>query len=273
MMVSNVYALLPKNWVIQIFYDPSKETALEGIQYQAIQRLVYKGIVHVTALPFPGMKKRDIMVSRWLWENMLADRVFFFGGSGILCGNSPYGIDSFNKFQFISDSENLFSSRNRTLMLEAIDDHNKTSLEKRKNLKDDEMIAKFISTNMEKLGSPLLPTPLDVAILSNGQSAGDRPLGVVGTLSALSTSQKMEYMDYCPEIKVFFPSLLADACFGASPEPILCMQYLCQEGGLTHQCRGTNKTVNFIAETKKGLKTRLALSLQPAADQTNLEQS
>jgi len=266
MMISNINSMLPRNWVIQIFYDPTKETALDGIQYQAIQRLIYKGVVHLTSIPFIGAKKRDLMASTWLWDAMLADRVFFFGGSGVLCGNSPYSIESLNKFQFIADDDNLFSSRNRTLMLEALRDN------KKKKARDDEIISTYISSNKERLGSPLVPTPLDRDMLANGP-VSSRPLGVFGTLPALSTAQRTEWVEYCPEMKILFPSLIANPCFGSSPEPILCMQYLCQEGGLSNQCMDTSKSVEFIAETKKGRQTRLVLTLKPSTNQAGLNQT
>lgn len=203
-----------------------------------------------------------------------------------MCSNSPRDILDFNKFQFITDGDGLFSSRNRTLMIEALNDFmNKATPEQQglplqgpkkreitppkesmKFPKDDEILNKYILANLKQLGDPLLPTQQDIEALANGPLS-TKPLAVFGTLPAISTQARSEFVEYCPEMKTLFPSLIANDCFGASPEPVGCMEYLCKEGGLASACRETNKSVEFIAQTKRGFKTRLSLSLVPSQNQ------
>jgi hypothetical protein len=84
MMVNNINHILPNDWIIQIFYS-NKKMALEAIKYPGIKRLEDKGKVILTEIPEKrfgkNIRKKNLMIEPWLWENMIADRVLMFGGN------------------------------------------------------------------------------------------------------------------------------------------------------------------------------------------------
>jgi len=103
MMVNQVIISIPSDWIVQIFFDSSMPMAMEGINYVGIQKQVSKGRVVLTELPshMAGMKKKELLKSIWLWENMLAETVLLFGGNGALCANSPFEVKDFSHFDYI----------------------------------------------------------------------------------------------------------------------------------------------------------------------------
>jgi hypothetical protein len=69
----------------------------------------------------------------------------------------------------------------------------------------------------------------------SGSVASGGPLGATGVLAGLNDSSRQKYLDYCPELKMLFPSLHSPHCFGAEPDPLECLKFLCGGGGL--KCR------------------------------------
>jgi hypothetical protein len=80
------------------------------------------------------------------------------------------------------------------------------------------------------------------------------PFGAIGTLGALNEKQRIEAIDYCPELKLFYPVLSHPSCFGAAPKPLDCFKALCETGGL--KCEPGSATV----KGKGGSKITLSLS-------------
>jgi len=99
MMLINILGNLPDNWALQVFYT-GKGQSQSGIDInRGFQRLIRSKKVVLTLIPNElssrKRKKFQLMTDRWLWDNMLADRVFLFGGNSALCANSPYTIRDF----------------------------------------------------------------------------------------------------------------------------------------------------------------------------------
>jgi hypothetical protein len=90
--------------------------------------------------------------------------------------------------------------------------------------------------------------------MANRVASGSSPLGASGTLSGLSDSDRQQYIDYCPELKMMFPSLHNDACFGAEPNAAACFQYLCVTSRL--RC-GEHKNKKFTSTTFDNGKNKL----------------
>ena len=82
----------------------------------------------------------------------------------------------------------------------------------------------------------------------NDQLVQSSSFGSMGTLSSLNDSYRQQLIDYCPEMKMMFPSLHNPSCFGAEPNALDCFKYLCEYGGL--KCRNS-QSINWISNKKK----------------------
>ncbi|KAJ1427702.1 hypothetical protein B484DRAFT_74397 [Ochromonadaceae sp. CCMP2298] len=69
MLVNQVLSSLEPDWVVQIFYNPSKKMALQGVNYPGIRRAVDQRRVVLTPLPksMYGVKRNDILMSRYVY--------------------------------------------------------------------------------------------------------------------------------------------------------------------------------------------------------------
>jgi hypothetical protein len=153
MMVNQVIASIPSDWIVQIFFDPSAAMAVKGTQYAGIQKQVNSGRVVLTELPanMTRIKKRDLLKSTWLWENMLAETVLLFGGNGALCANSPFDVHSFSRFDYIgapwktakgNGGSGDISMRKKSVVLQALREVKRTGRES--EIREDSVLVKFL---------------------------------------------------------------------------------------------------------------------------------
>jgi hypothetical protein len=99
------------------------------------------------------------------------------------------------------------------------------------------------SINIASVADTRLFAMSDVSVIGH-------PLGAMNTLAHLNDTTRQYYLDYCPELKMIFPSLHNPSCFGAEPDPLGCFQSLCENGGL--KCRDIVKDgVEKLRKTKK----------------------
>jgi hypothetical protein len=63
-------------------------------------------------------------------------------------------------------------------------------------------------------------------------------------MSGLNDSIRQQAIDYCPELKLFYPSLHNPTCYGADPNPIECIRYLCTAGGLKCNKKDKDKDIS-----------------------------
>lgn len=145
-MIQNALNNIPSNWVIQIFH-PTNKQFYEGLAINGgIQKLMklYPNRIIFTPLPTEVSERKrpiHIMLHPWLWENMLHDNVLVFVGNHVICSNSPYQLQDFLRYHYISAPWGLFkgiaggsglSIRNRKVMLKLIHDKlNRTDIDKR----------------------------------------------------------------------------------------------------------------------------------------------
>jgi hypothetical protein len=75
MLINFVHSQLPPGWIIQMVHKTNK-MALECTNYPGIQNLVTKGALRLTPLPqsMQKIKRKELMLSTWLWENLLANK-------------------------------------------------------------------------------------------------------------------------------------------------------------------------------------------------------
>jgi hypothetical protein len=74
----------------------------------------------------------------------------------------------------------------------------------------------------------------------------------------MNTSQRSAFIDYCPEIKILYPVLHSSECFGQSPQPLACFQFLCSSGGLRCESVGQRQ---WIHTSRSGQAFRIDLNL------------
>ena len=164
-----------------------------------------------------------------------------------MCGNSPQTIDSFsNHLDYIGGPWASFGGlggdagltyRNRTFMLATADGlATETGLSRRDTGKEDSEIASFWNDFL--VMNRTIPYHLAQKsetlrfAMSDFNDASGLPFGAIGTLAGLSEEQRIAALDFCPELKIFYPVLSHPSCFGASPKPVDCFKSLCENGGL-----------------------------------------
>lgn len=106
MMIQNVDSNIPADWVIQVFWTAEGQSkAGIDINWGGLHRLIESGRMVLTTIPkdvfAQKRKKFELMVEPWIWENMLSDTVFLFGGTSVICSNSPYSITNFTQWDYI----------------------------------------------------------------------------------------------------------------------------------------------------------------------------
>lgn len=171
-MIQNTLNNIPKDWIIQIFHVDDEQfrsgLAINGGILKLIQK--YPNRIFFTPLPVHVSKERKrpihIMTHPWLWENMMSDKVLVFGGNHVICSNSPYKLEDFLSYDYISapwynyqgiGGGSGLSIRNRKVMLSLIYNKlNQTEVEKRDKAyqdwgRDDEFfVGEIIATNKIK---------------------------------------------------------------------------------------------------------------------------
>lgn len=281
MMINNVHGILPKLWAIQIVHN-DKKMALEGINYPGLRRYANRNQLILTPLPpeMKKMKKKEILTTLWFWKSLVADRVLMFGGSGIFCANAPVDLLSFHLFDYIGTPWNEFQGRggdggmslrrrhqmiqviNRALAVEMSDGPGPTiGASPNPSIvyqsvpvgKEDSFFVKSLLQN----ASITVATPGDTTRFAmNDVRAIGQPLAAQGVLGGLNESIRIQFIEYCPEMKIFFPVLQSPDCFGASPHAASCFQSLCQFGGL--KC---NVNEEHVWTNKAGKQVKLSISL------------
>eukprot|EP01039_Chlorochromonas_danica_P006127 gene6127-6746_t len=255
-MVQNVANNLPSGWIIQIFYT-GKGQSLAGIKInRGLQRMVERGEVILSEIPHDvwsrKRKRFQLLTDRWIWSEMVAEKVLIFGGSAIICSNSPHQLTDFLSFDYIGapwkafggkGGEGGISLRSRSYMMAAID------FELSKSPTDEERQVAFKKWGQEdrffvsrllemmspcKEGSCSLPSMPRLANSSEakgfagvGYSWQEDVWAVSGTLPGLSVQEREEIIAICPEMKIFYPNLHDPHCFGAHPDSELCGNTVC----------------------------------------------
>jgi hypothetical protein len=230
-MLHNVLANIPPVWPIQVFYN---EKWLEkdvlplhpGLQYMKInnRRIVW------TPIPVDILRRKpkEIMKSEWLWENMIADNVFLFGGNGALCGNSKVPIDAFLNYDYvgapwmrfngIGGDGSTHSFRKRSKMLEILKEHPPNDGDQ-----DYHYFLKFMIKDEERYKI----ADRNITMAFAGINSDHAPLLLSGTQPKLNWTTRDTILAVCPEVKIIFPSLHEPACFGAHPNGNRCKATIC----------------------------------------------
>lgn len=249
LMIMNIKNNIPRDWAIQVFYTGNGQSQ-NGVDInKGLQRMINRGEVILTTIPkrIEKTKRRqtEIWTERWIWENIVADRVLTFGGNTAMCSNSPATVEDFAKFDYIGIPWGMkgglggaggISLRNRTAILEAIDYElsKATSLEQRETAykkwekEDIFFVSRLQEMNQRGLARYSLATPIDThRFAAVDRYASNEVLAASGILAGLSNEARDIFLSYCPELKMLYPSLHDPHCFGAEPDGVECAKSIC----------------------------------------------
>jgi hypothetical protein len=252
MMVQNAHENIPDDWVIQIFYTGEGQS-LKGLQMnRGIQKLIDIGRVRLTVIPhelFQAKKRKiELITDLWLWQNVLAEKVLVFGGTAVICSNSPQKIENFQDFDFIGAPWNAFkgiggdggiSIRSRSWMIKAIeyelgkhtDPQTRETAYKKWGQEDHFFVSRLLE--MKKKGLPGTDTLRistrneSMSFSAVGSWYSDDVWAVNGIVPDIPFKERDKFLQLCPEMKMFYPSLHDPSCFGASPDGEKCALSIC----------------------------------------------
>lgn len=94
--------------------------------------------------------------------------------------------------------------------------------------------------------------------LQANQNTESPPFGAQGTLASLPDAVRVRYLEWCPEMKLFFPILHNPGCFGANPNPLACFGFLCEYGGL--KCGSSRSSTQHFVDSK-GINMSVSLNV------------
>ena len=96
-----------------------------------------------------------------------------------------------------------------------------------------------------------------MAFAAAGRTASQHPIAVSGTLPGLDDQQRQDFLEYCPEMKMMFPTLHNAACFGAEPNALECFKYLCITSRL--RCGEKFTFISFLNTKKQKVNIQITL--------------
>lgn len=168
------------------------------------------------------------MKSEWLWENIVHENVFLFGGNGALCGNSDVFLERFLSYDYVGAPWSAYggrggdgsshSFRHRSVMLEILKEHPPN---------DGDQDYKYFLNHMVKDSTKYKIASREVTVAFGGVSDSGTPFLLSGTQANLNFTTRESILFLCPELKVIFPSLHEPTCFGAHPQPETCRSTIC----------------------------------------------
>jgi hypothetical protein len=250
MMVQNVVNNIPEDWVVQIFWtaDGQSKSGID-INIGGLQRFIDSGKVILTAIPKTILatkkKKYELMLEPWIWENMLSDRLLLFGGTSTICSNSPYNFSYFSQWDYIGSpwdfkggvgGDGAISLRNRKMMVAAMnyalekvsDPEKKAVAYKSWGQEDQFFVSRLLEMNKKGLiNAKLAPREETLKFSAINSALNNDVLTVSGTLPTVPYDDRQKFLNYCPEIKMFYPAMHDPGCFGAEPDSEKCAASIC----------------------------------------------
>lgn len=246
-MIHNILLNTPDTIIIQIFVNPPWWKEEIHKFHRGMSLLEQHPRVNITELPRHLSiltKPKMIMTNRFIWEQLLHDRVFFFSGNGVRCANSFASWEAFDGIDFLGVPSKRYkggdvlkhSIRSRQAMLDVIDF---------KGDAGDTAETHYFSTGLEELeiktpGKYRFGTTQEQALFGGGSQLvtyngtlvkDPEQVGPSFVMSGIEESipwlVREHLLMLCPEWKVIFPSLHEPSCFGAHPDSNKCAATLC----------------------------------------------
>jgi hypothetical protein len=247
-MIHNILANTPETFVVQIFINTRWWKEEIHKFHRGMIQLEKHPRVNITEIPEHLLKvltkPKMIMTHRFIWENLLHDRVFFFSGNGVRCANALASWETFDGIDFLGAPSKRYrggdivihSIRNRQAMLDVID---------LKGDSGDVAETFYFSTGLEELdkkmpGKYRIATYEEQVLFAGGatlimenNTIKDSPeqFGPSFVMSGTEPDAPWEVRDHllmiCPEWKVLFPNLHDPNCFGSNPNAEMCAASIC----------------------------------------------
>jgi hypothetical protein len=209
-------------------------------------------------------KRIHLMYHPWIWSSLPANDVLVFGGNSVICSNSPLNLTSFlaKDLDYLGAPWDAFngqggdggiSLRKRDSMLKVIEYSTTLSSSKKDQGKERKKeaswqtwgaedrfyvknmlamvktgeyifkIAKRLDTLQWSAIGSYAPTPHSIPPLP-----GEAPWAASGTLPSVKTDKERElFLQYCPELKILYPSTHNPNCFGAQVHAEECAASIC----------------------------------------------
>ncbi|KAJ1425696.1 hypothetical protein B484DRAFT_397830 [Ochromonadaceae sp. CCMP2298] len=248
MMIQNILNNIPANWKVQVFHTGAGQSQ-HGLDINpAIQRFVDTGRVVLTRIPDSVLKVKkkrfELMFEPWLWQNMLAEKVLTFGGTSVICSNSPWILGNFTQFDYLGapwgskkgvGGDGGISVRSRGAMLAALEykmdqvDAAERAGAFRKWGQEDIFYVSTLTEMQEKgvIDVKIATREDTLRFAAADGTHNDNVFAVTGNLGRITFDQRQNFLNLCPEIKMFFPSLHEPTCFGAHPDAAACGKTIC----------------------------------------------
>lgn len=250
-IIENALNNIPRDWVVQVFLTDQMNTLSAFEINPGLFKHIESGRLVLTLIPKAvyGKAPRKVLLlsHRWIWENMLAEKIFLILG-GVVCSNSQFSLKNFLHFDYIGapidkhsfGGDGDFSIRSRSLMLKAFDhnavngvtlenspDFNINHLLKDMKTKDPEYFTYNIATFEDSTNFATSQSYANTTVLIKETTTPFIPWGAISTIPNLSNENREYFLLFCPELKVIFPSLHNPGCFGANPNPTTCSESIC----------------------------------------------
>jgi len=245
--IMNTLANLPNDkWVVQVFYSQAGQSQAGIHLSRGLGRLVSQKKVVLSPIPAEVLsryaKKYEIMQSKWLWENTLAEKVLVFGGNSVICSNSKHSLADFTMFDYIGSpwdahgglgGDGGISIRSRKLMLLVLEREmdrkgDQYKPESREDLFFMSRIQQMQKANIVGMNALRIATREDTLRFgATGSAANDDVLVVSGTLPGTSDTDREKIILQCPEMKIMFPAVHSPHCYGAHVDSEKCAASIC----------------------------------------------
>jgi len=235
-----------KKWTVQVFYAASGQSQAGIDLSRGLARLVEQKKVVLSPIPPEVLakyaKKFEIMQSKWLWENMLAEKVLIFGGNSVICSNSKHSIADFASFDYIGSPWDAYggaggdggiSIRSKKLMLQVLEREmdlksDKYKPEGREDLFFMSRIQQMQKAGIQGMDALRIATREDTQRFSAvGSVSNEDVLAVSGTLPGVLDKVRETFILACPEMKIMFPAVHSPHCYGSHVDSEKCAASIC----------------------------------------------
>eukprot|EP00540_Astrosyne_radiata_P005231 CAMPEP_0116854384 /NCGR_PEP_ID=MMETSP0418-20121206/18562_1 /TAXON_ID=1158023 /ORGANISM="Astrosyne radiata, Strain 13vi08-1A" /LENGTH=272 /DNA_ID=CAMNT_0004487139 /DNA_START=71 /DNA_END=889 /DNA_ORIENTATION=- len=261
-MLQNVMNNIPQDWAIQLVVHPEWWESEILKLHRGMKEFLKRHPERIVLTPIPEeywrLKPKEVLMKRWFWNHLVADRVFMFSGNGVICSHSLARVEHFNGIAFLGvpfargnglgGDGSTHSIRDRRVMQVAISLYQKAVKAGEKQVwTGSESL--FFTTMLQEINRKLNMTKYRLAernetilfgggaqlitkdenniVIRDEMEQYGPSLVLSGTGAGLDWNVRDALLSICPEWKLIFPSLHDPNCFGATPQAEKCAASIC----------------------------------------------